>query len=589
MKAWGILGVVCATWAGCGGDGSPPVGGGGELPDGHIQAGCQVDTDCDDGNKCHVNQCLGQVCNVAPKPCPAPDACNVGMCDPADGTCGTISANEGGACTTAQSLAGFCLSGFCQPLPTCYDPNNNFNSLTCGSTPTDDSTDPINSFATPTMALDTYACATLETGPEVAYSFAPPVDGDVTISLTAKEPAGVDLGPVDLAVASPDLDLIILDGGCNSKAACMNPMLPGGGYAGITAGTGNEKVTFHAQLGHTYYVVIDGKNGAMGDYHLSVDSCGACNATTAATIACNQSMPLAGNTAKGQSKLSAYSCANGTMTQMVNLPGNEQTFHFTTSAPVNVTATAKVTGASSPVSLLALPSTSGACDPTMCAGSTTTTNGAASLSFSAMPDFNNNIDYWVVIDTPSTTDATYGLALSCAPYCSNYFGDSVDCTTKSVSGSNDQYGSTNDVSAWGPSTGACGGMTNLSGPEYVYLFHKTPTTNLPKYRFTLAATTAKHLGLVILDAGTTNPASCNPTITCGSTAPVTVAASGTTLASTGTYVSAGPGTTDGGTAGKTAVVDLTTGTLLDHYYWVIVDGVTGDASSYTLSIDSGCP
>jgi hypothetical protein len=133
-------------------------------------------------------------------------------------------------------------------------------------------------------------------------------------------------------------------------------------------------------------------------------------------------------------------------------------------------------------------------------------------------------------------------------------------------------------------------MSNLSGAEYVYLFHKTTTTNLPKYRFTLASSTAnKHLALVILDAGTTSPTSCDPRITCASTAAVTVAATTTTLASTGTYVAAGTGTTEGGTKGKTAVVDLTTGTLTDHYYWVIVDGVSGDAGSYALSIDSGCP
>jgi len=586
MKRWAFLFAVLA--AGCGGDDNPGgMGGGGEVPDGHVQQGCQSDPDCDDGNKCHVPKCSGHVCANQPVMCPAPDACNVGVCQESDGTCMTMTTNEGGACTTMTGAPGACLVGYCQALPTCY-PSTSFNNLDCSSSPMDDTNDPAVSFNSPTNVMNNYPCAQNETAPEVAWKFTPAVDGDVTFSITTTAPAaGADAGTPDLKGASPDLDLIVLDGSCTTQATCVNAPLPGGGFQGITAGTGNERVSFHAMLGHTYYVVIDGKNGAIGNYHLTVDSCGDCNAATSTKIACNQSMAVSGDTSHGQSKLSSYTCKSGMTTQMVSAPGREQTFQFTGSAPVTVKATAQVVNASGPVTLLALPTTQGACDPASCAGSALSSGGSASLPFDALPDFSNNLSYWVVVDT-TNADATFGLTLSCAPYC-NYYYDTVDCTTRSVSGTNDQYGSTNDVSAWGPSTAPCGGMTNLTGSEYVYKLHKATTTNLAKYRFTLASTTAKHLALVIIDAGTTDPASCNPILTCGSTAPVTVAASGTTLASTGTYVAAGPGTTDGGTKGKTAVVDLSTNTLGEHYYWVVVDGVKGEAGSYALSIDSGCP
>jgi hypothetical protein len=595
MKLWVSVGVLCSLYAfvGCGGDDNGGIGGGGGGPGDHVQQGCNADQDCDDGNKCHVARCQSHVCANPAKECPAQDECNAGVCNPDDGSCSTDTSNEGGNCLTQQAQPGTCQTGACLALPTCYDPQTSYNYMDCTSTPNDDSNDPATSWSYPTTVMNDYPCAAKETGPEVAYQFTPPVEGDVTVSLKAKPKSTTDGGTPDGGATGPkpDLDLIILDGSCTAQATCANPQLPGGGYQGVTAGSGDEKVTFHAVTGHTYYLVVDGHDGATGDYTLSVDSCGACNAATATKIACNQSMTVSGDTSKGQSLLSSYTCAAGASSQMLTLGGKEQTFQFTGSAPYSVTvkATAQIVNASGAATLLALPSTQGACDPAACAGAAATTNGAATLPFNATPDFSDTFSYWLVVDTASS-DATYGLSLTCQPYCSNYFGDYVDCTYKTVTGSNDQYGSTNDVAQWGPASAACGAMTNLTGAEYVYLFHKTTTTNMPKYRFTLTASTSnKHLALVILDAGTTNPASCDPVVNCASTAAATVAATTTKLASTGTYTAASPGTTDGGTKGKTATVDLTTGTLAEHYYWVIVDGVKGDVSDYSLTLESGCP
>lgn len=584
-----------AFLAGCGAAAVAPTNdmGGAVSLDGHLQAGCDVDSDCDDGNKCHVPKCQARVCYQGMVDCSSGgDACNAPMCDPKDGSCGTQPLADGTACNDSAGAAGSCSAGSCVPVPSCYDAMNSSATLNCGDAPTDDTTDASNATTTPTNLIDKYACATDETGPEAAYKMNAAADGDVTVTLSAKAvPTDGGVASGDMKPGEPDLDLIILDGACTGQAACMNPMLPGGGYAGITAGTGKEKVTFHAQAGHSYYVVVDGKAGAIGQYHLSVDGCGACMATAQTTLACNASMPLAGDTSMGKSLLSSYTCGSST----VNAPGNEQAFLFKTSAPVTVHATAQVVNATQPVTLLALPTNAGACDPTSCIGSAATTGSAgaltAKLSFAADPDpAGGTARYWVVVDTPAAADSSYGLELACAPYCSNVNGDTLDCSTRSApSGANNgAAGSTRDVSAWGPAGKACGGMTNLTGAEYVYLFHKQATTNLPVYRLTLAALGAKHLALVVLDAGASAPTDCLPQKPCANTAPVTIAASATTLASTGTYVSAGPGTSDGGGTGKTAVLDLTTGTTAERYYWVIVDGVNGDRSDFALSIDSGC-
>ena len=550
-------------------------------------------SDCDDGKLCHTAHCQSQVCTYVDIQCDAPDSCNTSACDPTDGTCKTSPGGDGTMCTTTDGLGGTCTSGSCLPLPTCYDVNNSFNYIYCDYGPEDDSTDPSTSFSSPTQVLDTYACATGETGPEVAYQFIPDADGDVTVALTPMAPSGADGG----TGTAPDLDLIVLDQTCDAKAACMNPALAGGGYAGITAGNGVERLTFKALSSHTYYFVVDAKNGAMGNFRLEIEACGSCQPTPTTTLACNQSMPLAGDTSKGKSDLSMYTCTQGTGTQSVMAPGNEQAFLFNTVAPSTQQVTAKVVNASKAVTLFALPSNLGACDPTSCLGSATATgtapNMSASLTFSADPDpFSGGpAHYWVVIDTPAAgADATFGLQINCAAYCSNANGDTLDCSTKTASANNGVSGSTNDISAWGPTGAACGGMSNLSGPEYAYLFHKTTTSNKPIYTLTLAAlTTGKHLGMVVLDAGATSPAACDPSKACAVTAPVTVAATTTVLASTGTYVAAATGTTEGGTDGKTAVLTLTTGTTAERWYWVIVDGVNGDVSDYALSISAGCP
>ncbi len=589
-----ICGLGALALVGCGGNSlsgpqdmlmSHPV------DDGHVQTGCFADSDCDDGKKCHTFSCntLSHTCNYQDKVCTSSDPCNTSACEPSTGNCVETPANDTMACTTTAGDPGTCVSGTCTPTPTCYDINNQFLTIYCdaGSFRFDNnSNDPNVGFET-TNVINSYACGANETAPEVAYEFSPATLGPVTVTLkVTPDPSSTDMSapPTDV-----DLDLFVLDSACTAAAPCMNPALPGGGFQGVTAGTGTESVTFIGDPNKIYFIVVDGKNGATANYELEVKSCGTCSPTPATTLACGMSIAApGGNTASGMSALSAYMCTNGASTTNVSMPGNEEAFQFTTVAPVTQNVTATVTGASGPVTVLALPvDFDGACDPTVCLGSQSSSGGSATLTFPAAPyDSVTSTNYWVVVDTPTAgANATFGLQFDCSPYCSQ--NDSLDCVTKTATNNNGN--GISGVTSWGPTAASCNTGVNLNGPEYIYLFSKPVTTGLPTYRFTLASVTSgKHLGLVILDAGATAPTACDPTVACASATPQTVAAGSMNLASTGTIVAAGPGTTDGGAMGETAVVDLASSGLAAHYYWVVVDGVGGDVGDFALSIDSGC-
>jgi len=569
-----VLSLV--SLGGCSSNGGVDDGGLHQLDDGHIASGCLLDSDCDTGQKCLVAKCdkLTNTCNNQPKSCPTPSACNDSVCDPTSGMCGEQPAHDHDSCATLLGAPGTCQSGTCLPVPSCFDSQNSFQFLACVRSSLGGadsfSNDPIWVGNGATNAVDHYGgCATNETAPEVAYQFTntSAVDVDVTVQLTVAPVLSTDDGGVaDQGVPPPssgvDLDLIVLEGSaCSSSAVCANPKLPQGGFAGITSGTGNERVTFRAIAQQHYFIVVDGRNGATADFHVEIESCGACSVQLSNSLHCNQTQPIPGNTASGKATLGPYTCANGTFTGT----GNEQSFRFTSEAPLTQRIEATVSSASAPVTLAVLPESSTlACDATQCLGGATATGSApnlsASVSFSAEPAGMGHDRYWIVVDAPATSDTTFGLQLDCLPYCTKT--DTLDCTNRTRFGT--MGSSTNSiVPAWGPVGAACGGLTHLTGSEYVYLFAKPPTTTLAQVRFTLAAASpGKHLGLLLLDAGMANPASCDPRLTCATSTPVAVAATPTTLASTGT--------TDA------------------HYYWVVVDGVDGDQSNFALSIDSGC-
>jgi hypothetical protein len=585
---------------GCGDTGNGTDDGGHGLGDGHVQTSCSTDLDCDDGQACHMAHCnvVTHICEFTEKQCPAPDSCNTGMCDPTNGMCGAVAANEGMNCTDMQGNAGTCISGFCQAIPSCWNSMSSFNTLACTNDFQSSSSNINDTFlgSGVTNSITSYgSCATGETAPEVAYQFFNTATSDqivtVHLDLDTSSLGGIDAGTADMATPDPDLDLIVIEGAsCISTAACANPALAGGGFQGITAGTSRETVSFTAKAGAQYYIVVDGKG--TGSFKLELEACGKCQPTPATTLSCNMSMSLGGNTAMGSNNLTSYTCtnANGTGTTMFNGPGKEQVFFYESQAPVVQKVQATVSGASTDVTLAAVPvGLTDDCNPATCVAGASSTGTApsktASITFNAAVNdaFSPN-RYFVVVDSQAAaSDTQYGLSFTCFPYCAQ--DSSLDCTmTKSGHGNNGS-GQGHSVSAWGPAGAPCDGLSNLTGTEYVYLLSK-PTTTATAIQITMVATTpGKQLALVVLDAGT-NAGACDPTTTCATTMPVTVAASSGTLPSTGTYIAKGPSSATAMDE-QTAVVKLTTPPTA-HYYWVVVDGVNGDASDFAISLDSGC-
>ncbi|HZS40124.1 MAG TPA: hypothetical protein VFF06_25010 [Polyangia bacterium] len=581
---WAICGagLLALAGAGCGGNGlngpedmlpSHP------LDDGHL-SGCSADDDCNDGNKCHTYHCniVTHACANTDVQCSSTDPCNTSACDPSSGTCALMGANDGATCTDPTSGSdGTCLAGTCKPLPNCDNSQNTFLSLQCSNDSLrydDNNNDPNGGFFDATNQTSDYSCAKGETSGEVGYPFFTTVGGPVTVTLHVTNPN--DPASPDMAGADPDLDLIILDGACTEKAACMNPAIAGGGFQGITAGTGTETVTFTAAANHNYFIVVDGKAGAVADYHVEVVACGNCQPKPSTTLACGMSVAVSGDTSTGMSTLSSYMCTDsaGTMSTVM-APGNEQVFMFNTVAPQVQNVKATVTAASGPFDIFALPNDlNGQCDPTACVGSTvvaTASNGTGSLTFAADPGFSASSSYWVVVDTPTAgANATFGLQFDCLPYCTNdSFTDVLTCdspTTRQVSGNNGNTGSTNQNTAWGPNptTAPCSGLSNLDGPEYVYLFNTPAITNpSAQYTVSLASTDATHppLSLIILKAGSTAPTSCDPQLACANT--------------TGTY------TTNGTTP---ANVTLTADGAGTNYYYIAVDGPSTSVGGFALNI-----
>ena len=162
-----------------------------------------------------------EVGNTLPPPPTTETECADGLDDDGDGLvdCDDTDCSANNACTP----------GTCIPARV----------VSCGDT------DTWNNGGTGSWNLvDTYSCTGWnESGPEVTYLFQPSADAQVT---------------VDLANMSGDLDVFVV-----SEA--------GSGCAGTNcAAFGNTSATFSAQAGDSWYVVVDGFNGAVSDFDLSV-------------------------------------------------------------------------------------------------------------------------------------------------------------------------------------------------------------------------------------------------------------------------------------------------------------------------------
>ena len=209
---------------------------------------CERNADCTDGPTCTTGKCLNGACQYDTLVCPAANECSTNACDPGTNKCKTAPKDDGTDCSV-----GACKAGTCAEDPSCFglDPQQYLHCDGSSSTSRDASTSLYD-----TDRVSTYACASGEVAKEVAFNFDPPAGANVTVSLHT---TGGDA----------DLDLLILEDSCTRKSTCMNPA-QGGGFAGVTAGTGTESVSFTANAGKTYYVVVDGKVANPVNFHVAV-------------------------------------------------------------------------------------------------------------------------------------------------------------------------------------------------------------------------------------------------------------------------------------------------------------------------------
>jgi hypothetical protein len=551
---------------GCNGSGGDPDGGNG-LPDGFISNSCTMVSDCAP-TSCQTAKCnpVTKMCEYKTKVCTAESECTKGVCDEnADGACVQQPANDGMACSTMDGDPGSCVSGTCTAVPTCAPASAFLSDAECDAddaSVTQDTNAPM-SFGGGSPVIGAYPCAPSEAGPEIAYVLNHDQDAgdeDITISI---RPVNADGTP---GTDDKDLDLIILEDQCTGSATCMNPAVTGG-FQGVTAGTANERVTFKAAAGKTYYVVVDGKDmNQVKDFVMEVEACGKCQPTASTRLSCNMTMPINGSTASGAAQITDYKC--GEPDVAVAAAGKELPFLFRTDDDAVRNVTASLTGASADYKLLVLPTSFwGQCDPDACLTHKDGPAASNTITWKVDPGFNGFARYWVVVDSPTAgTDTNFGLQLSCAPYCvSPYNLSCVSNEVKLVSNATTTDGP-KQASKWGPGAG-CDSLTGLVGPEKAVRFKSAAITNAD-YELRLASKTAgKNLSITLLDAGTTMDPACDPTATCKTNTVLTTGFTGTRTTNSNTTPAGIKFTAEPG-----------------HTYFAIIDSVDATGGAFDLQV-----
>jgi cysteine-rich repeat protein len=210
---------------------------------------------CDDGNIGPGDGC-DAACQVEVVPgcgngvLDAGEGCddgNVAACDGCSAVCqmevcgnGIVECGE--ECDDGGTISGDGCDGLCvlEPVTTCQVAD----SIGCGDSRSSNTTAPGS-----TDLLDSYACSPWnESGREYAFIFTAPTDSYVTATLSG---------------LSSDLDVFVIEDSGN------------GCDTGDCVEYGNTYATFVALTGNTYYVIVDGFNGAQGPFSLYLQ-CGDC-------------------------------------------------------------------------------------------------------------------------------------------------------------------------------------------------------------------------------------------------------------------------------------------------------------------------
>jgi hypothetical protein len=464
----GILAVAAIGWVACGGPDAGPGGRG--LPSDYLNDQCASAGDCDDGNPCTIDSCSGQTrtCEHVEKRCPSDEECRGGVCNTDTGECELKPRKEGEACL-AGGDPGVCMDGICSKVPQCelyssYADDCSFYERTVDT----------NRSYYASQVLSDYACATGETGPEVAFLFEPDKNGPITVSLSA---------------TTADFDLIVLEGSyCIQTAACK--------AHATTPGVGNESVTFDAKVGDKYVIVVEGRAGAKGTFKLNVDCPKTCD-TPGTKLACNQT--VMGNTTGKANKFDATSVCTGAST------GPEDAYYIeeTTSKDYRV----KLSGMSQDLDLFVVSSYSDKdCDGSCSYKSVQTGTVNEEVNFTAY----SSTRYYVVVDSKSQP-SPYQLEVYCPPSCYNS-KNRLSCTFRGDARRNDDTMRSSRII---DNYGSC--ASGMTGNEVSYSF--TPSS-AGQYTVSLTGTNAD-LDLIVIES--TSSSKCDPSTAC--------VASGTTVGS----------------------------------------------------------
>jgi hypothetical protein len=244
---------------------------------------------CDDGNACTGDSCNPQTgsCMHAEKLCTDANPCTADSCHPATGECvfdpgpmNLQSCTDGDDCTFPDlCMDGECLSGpdvcieLCHNkvdddgdgLVDCKDPDcagdptckpqecKADGQLSCGSLVV------AQIMGNQQGLLDNYPCVNnvgyTYPGKERIFTFTAPCTGKATFTVSGQMTPGVNT----------NFDIFILDGAC-SVSSCIAAGLMGGDLIKQAV------VTFDAQQGKSYYVIVEGRSGATGSFSL-MSSC----------------------------------------------------------------------------------------------------------------------------------------------------------------------------------------------------------------------------------------------------------------------------------------------------------------------------
>ena len=415
---------------------------------------------CDDGDACTVGDaCEAGACVAGPPlpPCDDGIPCTSDACDPGFGCVylpeDGLACDDGDDCTLGDACGG----GDCLPGAevVCQDQCAPEWTLSCGGEDTWST-----AFGNATDVIDGWpGCApgALE-GPEYAYLFTAPYDGEVTVTLV-QEDAFTEVLLVSQAL-----------GGCEAEACvawdwttASTSMIAGEKlYVGVdSAGAGGG---FTIELSCTPSAETDCGDGVDEDEDGATDcddddcagapACVSQGCPAAATIACGGVDSSATWAAGATTRFDAYDgCADP-----YEYPAPEYIYAFTAAADGSVFVT--LTDESAETDLVILADSSGDCLPDGCLAW-----GLDAASFVAQA----GETYYVVVDGYLTDQGSFTVSVAC--------GDQPACVPDPT-----EYGALVCPEDWDTWNNAAEGSTDLvdhygcndfdySGPEFVYTHH----------------------------------------------------------------------------------------------------------------------